>query len=90
MKSKQSAQRLSGKTVTDVKNSGDKAINELWNAINKLNDATRPSKSDGVVDTNKQTQIRLVQEGDNYFLEAKFPNGWARIPNTMTLIGKGE
>jgi len=67
------------------------AINKMSNEIKAIQERLDTKSSSGARSDSQNTpDIRLIQEGENYFIEAKFEGGWARIPQSMTLITKRD
>lgn len=90
MGSNQASPKITGKTVEEVRRSAEVAIQQLWAQVNKLIDNT--GKSD-VGDRNQESGdkgIRLVQTKDEYFIEARFRDGWARLTTSLTPLTKKD
>ena len=90
MKSKQTSPKITGKTLDEVLRSSNLAIQQLWNRVNTLIDETG-KKSVGERKAEPETKgIRLVQTKDEYFMEARFDNGWARLDTSFNLLTKKD
>ena len=84
------APTLSGNSVEELKRSLDSALRLMWNKINNLSDKVNNMSSGSQSLESKREGIRLVQDKDNYYLEARFDNGWARMNSNFELINKKE
>ena len=90
MKSKLSSPRITGKTLDELSKSTELAMQQIWKKINALVDETG-KKSVGERKAEPESKgIRLVQTKDEYFLEAHFDNGWARLDTSFSLLTKKD
>lgn len=90
MKSKLSSPRITGKTLDELSKSTELAIQQIWKKVNALVDETG-KKSIGDRKAEPESKgIRLVQTKDEYFLEARFDNGWARLDTSFNLLTKKD
>lgn len=90
MKSKLSSPRITGKTLDELSKSTELAIQQIWKKVNDLVDETG-KKSIGDRKAEPESKgIRLVQTKDEYFLEARFEDGWARLTTSFQLLTKKD
>lgn len=80
--------KVTGKDISQISRSSNSAINKIWNEINKLSRMIDTQRKGAQKLDESGPEIRLVQDGDNYYIEAKFENGWARISQSMNLIDR--
>lgn len=90
MKSANSQPQITGNNTDELKRSLDSAMRQIWSELNKINDKiNNMDKGSQSIESSKDG-MRLVQDKDNYYLEARFDNGWARLNSTFELITKKE
>lgn len=90
MGSRNASPKISGKTVEEIRRSTELAIQQLWNQINSITDKTTKSDIGEKSQESGTSGIRLVQTKDEYFLEAKFKNGWARLQESFALLTRKD
>lgn len=82
--------KITGKTVEEVRRSAELAIQDIWKEVNKLIDETRSSSIGANKIESSDTGFRLIQEKGSYSLEARFPDGWARLSTATELLTKKD
>ena len=90
MSSKLNSPKISGKTIEEVRRSAELAIQQLWNRVNTLVDETSRRSIGAVKQEDPTSGMRLIQNNGEYAIEAKFPDGWARVATTTTLLTKKD
>jgi hypothetical protein len=87
-KSRSTSPRITGKSAEDIGRSSDRAISDLWKKVNELSNTINPDVAGKGKLEDKDSMMRFTQEGDQYYLEIRFKDGWARIPAPMDLMNK--
>lgn len=80
--------KIQGDDLSSVKRSTQKELSGLHQQIIELKNAldTKQSSTRNIEESGPQ--IRLIKEGSNYYLEAKFEDGWARMATSMDILTK--
>jgi len=90
MKTANAPRQITGKSIEEIKQSLNSNLRDLWNKVNDLTNRINNMASGSQSLESKREGIRLVQDKDNYYLEARFDNGWARMNSNFELINKKE
>lgn len=80
----------SSRITQDVQKSSQRAVDSIWKEIRSLKDKVDTNPSGARKIDESGPQMRLVKDGNGYYIEAKFDDGWARIPSPMQLITKRD
>ena len=85
---KQTSRPLRATTVEELRKEVERELNDIWSAINDITSALDNVKNGSQGVSDNTNTIRLVQDGDGYYIEGNFSNGWARLNTSLDPIAK--
>jgi len=88
--SKITARSITGKTSEEVAKSTDAALRQVWASLNGIIDTLNNMTEGSPGLESNAKNIRLVQTKDEYHLEGRFKDGWARLGTSTTLLTKKD
>lgn len=80
--------KVSGKSVEEIARGVNAALEQLATSISRID--KKLSEITGSGKQGNDNGIRLVQQKGQYIIEAKFKDGWARLPLPFELISKKD
>lgn len=70
-------------------NNVDLELKRIWDKLNEISSDLDNVKR-GNASNEERLTFRFVQTGEGRYLEARFTNGWARLPLSFNYIDKKE
>lgn len=73
------SQTITGNTIEDIRRQVNSALGQIWNTINALTETTEHQRlgQGGLED--KESGLKVVEDGASTYLEYKTKKGWARL-----------
>ena len=84
------ARPITGKTPEEVAKNTDNALRQVWASLNSIIDTLNNMTEGSPGLESSAKNIRLVQTKDEYHIEGKFKDGWARVGTSTTLLTKKD
>jgi len=88
-KIKNSARNVAGTDVMAVSRNVDIELKRLWDKINSISEKIDSLKV-GSSSAESSGSFRFVDTGSSRHLEARFKDGWAKLPTNFELISKRD
>lgn len=81
---------VTGSDVDSLSKSINGAMRDLYKRVNALSDSVNPSVSGRGNMEDNNNSIRFIEDKDGLYMEVKFKNGWARLPQSLETTTKRD